>query len=53
MPEAANREHCGKPVVPNTPSGVCPGCLGFELADERRAVELVIIDHIEKLQFPK
>jgi uncharacterized protein (TIGR03435 family) len=27
--------------------------LGLELADERRAVALVTIDHIEKLQFPK
>jgi uncharacterized protein (TIGR03435 family) len=27
--------------------------LGLELTDERRVVDLVIVDHIEKLQFPK
>jgi uncharacterized protein (TIGR03435 family) len=27
--------------------------LGFQLSDERRPVELLVIDHIEKLQFPK
>jgi len=27
--------------------------LGLELSDERRAVDLVVIDHIEKLQFTK
>jgi serine/threonine protein kinase len=27
LPEIANCEDCGKPVVVNAPSGLCPGCL--------------------------